>query len=62
MTMTSSTSLSLPKIAGVMINKAWLNSFPNSEATFLPPGISDHSPGYVMIRPKYFWPSAFQVL
>ncbi|KAL7179501.1 hypothetical protein ACSBR1_042822 [Camellia fascicularis] len=35
------------KIDRVLVNEAWLDAFPASLATFLPSGISDHSPAVV---------------
>ncbi|XP_028091363.1 uncharacterized protein LOC114291701 [Camellia sinensis] len=40
------------KIDRVLVNEAWLDAFPASFATFLPSGISDHSPAVVHISDK----------
>ncbi|KAL7181459.1 hypothetical protein ACSBR1_040365 [Camellia fascicularis] len=37
------------KIDRVLVNEAWLDQFPESTASFLPSGISDHSPVVVNI-------------
>ncbi|GMP97184.1 hypothetical protein CsSME_00045547 [Camellia sinensis var. sinensis] len=40
------------KIDRVLVNETWLDAFPASFATFLPSGISDHSPVVVHISDK----------
>ncbi|XP_028074446.1 uncharacterized protein LOC114276808 [Camellia sinensis] len=40
------------KIDRVLVNEAWLDTFPASFATFLPSGISDHSPAVVNVSDK----------
>ncbi|XP_028097019.1 uncharacterized protein LOC114296888 [Camellia sinensis] len=40
------------KIDRVLVNEAWLDAFPASFATFLPSGISDHSPAVIHISDK----------
>ncbi|XP_028074557.1 uncharacterized protein LOC114276918 [Camellia sinensis] len=40
------------KIDRVLVNEAWLDTFPTSFATFLPSGISDHSPAVVNVSDK----------
>ncbi|XP_028082602.1 uncharacterized protein LOC114283922 [Camellia sinensis] len=40
------------KIDTVLVNEAWLDTFPASFATFLPSGISDHSPAVVNVSDK----------
>lgn len=35
------------KLDRVLVNDVWLTDFPNSEAVFLPPSLSDHSPSLV---------------
>lgn len=35
-----------------MVNAGWLDSFPESEAIFESPGISDHSPMFVTVLPE----------
>lgn len=40
------------KLDRVLVNESWLATFPNSEADFTGPGISDHTPGIVTLRQK----------
>lgn len=40
------------KLDRVLVNDSWLATFPNSEADFTGPGLSDHTPGIVTIRQK----------
>ncbi|XP_028063034.1 uncharacterized protein LOC114266352 [Camellia sinensis] len=37
------------KIDRLLVNESWLDQFPESTASFLPPGISDHSPTVINI-------------
>lgn len=42
----------MSKLDRALVNPAWLNLFPDSEACFLAPGVSDHSPIMVSIVPE----------
>lgn len=51
----------LKKLDRVLINSSWESLFAGSEASFLPAGISDHSPMVIKLSdlPKVRKPSAF---
>ena len=40
------------KVNRVLVNDSWLATFPNSEADFTGPGISDHTPRIITLRQK----------
>lgn len=40
----------IKRLDRVLINDNWSTVFPNSNAQFLPPGVSDHAPGLVKTR------------